>query len=230
MGRVITYFVKNGMYLNITNWCSNNCIFCFRNSQERKYNYKDYNLNFFEDPSEKDIFEDILKKSQGKNFEEIVYCGIGEPLYRLDDVILSLTPKLKKIFSKPLRINTNGHSKLLFPGRDISQELVDVGINKFSISLNAENFWLYNKICRPKYINNIMDDVVYSSLCEFIKECVSKSRLEVELSILEFSEGILPEGIPVPNLKECGKIAKDFGTGIIVRKYYGPKLDNIKGG
>jgi len=224
MGRVITYFAKKRLYINITNWCSNNCIFCFKNFQKGKYNYKDYDLNLVREPSEKEIFEDILKKSKGKNFEEIVYCGVGEPLYRLDDVILTLTPKLKKLFSKPLRINTNGHSRLLFPGRGISQELVNVGISKVSISLNAENFWLYNKICRPRYISGIMDDVVYSNLYEFIRECVGQSRLEVEVSILEFSEGILPEAIPAPNLKECEKIARDFGIEFIVRKYCGPKI------
>ena len=78
----VVYFTKAGMYLNITSRCDNNCIFCLSGFAK---GIKEYNLMLEKEPSLDELLADIKSKANEKTFSEIVYCGLGEPLLRLDD-------------------------------------------------------------------------------------------------------------------------------------------------
>lgn len=211
---IISYSVGAAMYLNITNKCSNDCVFCIRNF--------DHSLRLEEDPTSEDIWNDIIEREA--SFTEVVYCGFGEPMFRLDDVILALSPRIKETFSRPIRINTNGQAAAFYPERNIPKELADSGIDRISISLVAEEAWLYNFLCNPKLARDINDESVYRKVIKFIEDCREQEGLDVEVTALNFPILKMPQGIPTPNMQKCKVIADKLGIRFRVREYYGPHL------
>ena len=191
----ITYSYKGNLYLNITNRCCNNCTFCLKNFS---WNFTGVSLKLTREPSQKEIIEDTIKNYKGE--PKIVFCGIGEPLMRLDDV-LAVSQELKKQLKASLRIDTNGQAKVLYPQRNVAKELSKV-IDAISISLNAENEEKYNRLCRPVHSN------AYPQILEFIKDC--RKYFEVTLTVLK---------LPSVDIKKCQKIAEDLKVHFRVREF-----------
>ena len=207
------------MYLNITNWCSNDCLFCLRNFKD---GVQDYNLKLEKEPNLEEIWDEFQSKYDEK-IKEVVFCGVGESLYRLDDIVLPLSKKISETYNKSIRIVTNGHVGILFPGRNIAKELKDSGVSKISISLNAENHVLYNKLCKPQEIIDINDPSVYEYVKTFIQNC-SNEMLKVEATALKIPKNKMIKYFEAPNIIECKKIAEKLGAVFRERKYFGPKL------
>ncbi|MDD5131819.1 MAG: TatD family nuclease-associated radical SAM protein [bacterium] len=152
----IVYQIGHSLYLNITNRCTNQCGFCVRYKTDT---IQGYNLALTTEPSVKEILAAIGDPSR---FREIVFCGYGEPLLRLTEVIaVSKALKEQKI---PVRINTNGHGNLIH-GRNIVPEIAPY-VSTISISLNAENEEVYNQICQPSF-----GPGTYQKVKDFISAC-----------------------------------------------------------
>lgn len=115
-----------GMYLNMTNECTSNCIFCLRNFRS---NIGRYNLNLNEEPCFEEIWNEVGREKEKRNFDEIVFCGLGEPLKRLNNIVLPLSSKIKKYYPEiPIRVDTNGQAGLLYPEKEnIPRELFKAG-------------------------------------------------------------------------------------------------------
>ena len=74
----IAYRIRNSLYLNITNRCSNRCTFCPKFDD---FTVKGHNLMLNSEPS----FEEVMAAiGQPEGIDEVVFCGYGEPLLRLD--------------------------------------------------------------------------------------------------------------------------------------------------
>ncbi len=192
----VVYKYKHSLYLNITNECTNACVFCVRKFTR---GVGDCNLWLQNEASADDILRELSKELDGD--EEIVFCGYGEPLIRLD-TILKVTDEVKK--SHPdlkVRVNTNGQAKLLYPTRNVAKELKYAGVDSISISMNAENSEKYFEMCRPKF-----GGATYEKIVEFIKEC-KEHILEVQVSVVE----------GYANIVECERIANGIGVGFKVR-------------
>lgn len=162
----IVYPIGDSLYLNITNRCTNECPFCIRN-QSRRFNQK-YELWLDKEPTVEEIMAAIGDLTK---YKQIVFCGYGEPTIRLD-VIKEVAAKLKVESRKSkveIRIDTNGTANL-FWGRNILPELKGL-IDSISISLNAENAEVYERICRPLY-----GQQTYEAIIDFIREAKSISR------------------------------------------------------
>ena len=86
----IFYEVHNGSTL-ITNKCSCACTFCIRNSSNQVGNANTLWLDH--DPSFKE--KEALDAISGDLYEEIVFCGYGEPTEALD-VLLKLAKEIKR--------------------------------------------------------------------------------------------------------------------------------------
>ena len=71
----VTYRVERGLYVNITNQCTNCCDFCIRNNKDGAYGSDSLWLE--REPTEDEIFDAIMAENPN-NFEEIVFCGYGE--------------------------------------------------------------------------------------------------------------------------------------------------------
>ena len=194
MGRR-TYKIRNSLYLNITNRCTNECFFCTRISDPW---VQGYNLRLEGEPSAEDIIKEI---GDPKVYDEVVFCGYGEPTLRLN-IIKEVSKKIKELGGK-IRLNTNGHGNLINK-RNILPELKGI-IDNISISLNAEDNEKYNKICHPIFKNG-----TYEAVKEFIREA-KKYIPEVVATIVD---------VPEVDEEKCKEIAeKELGVKFRERRY-----------
>ena len=107
----IVYWLGNKLYLNINNRCSNNCYFCLRNFMN---GISRFNLKLRREPAVAEVISELREIINRRNWDEIVFCGFGEPLERLD-CLLEVVRWIRKYYGKPvsIRIDTNGHGYLL---------------------------------------------------------------------------------------------------------------------
>ena len=192
----IAYKIGNSLYLNITNRCTSKCTFCIR--YKTKLFNSEHELWLEKEPTTEDILKAIGDPAK---YKEVVFCGYGEPLIRLD-VVKDVSKWLKEKGAM-VRIDTNGHANLIHK-RNIVPELKGL-VDSISISLNAPNRKMYNKICRPDSGEDAFDAII-----EFAKEC-RKYIPKVELTVV---------GIPEVDIKESKKISDDLGVPFRVRTYY----------
>ena len=143
----ISYEYEGSLYVNLTNRCDCACVFCLRHNGHKGSIYAD-DLWLDHEPTRQEALEDLLARDLPK-YSELVFCGFGEPAYRMDD-ILWLVDRLKEAAPglPPVRINTNGHADLIL-GRDVTPELKG-RINALSISLNGSTCEEYVAVTRPR--------------------------------------------------------------------------------
>ncbi|MDN5301854.1 MAG: hypothetical protein PWQ60_1368 [Thermoanaerobacteraceae bacterium] len=193
---MITYKLGNSLYLNITNRCTNRCGFCIRNNE---IGVGGYDLWLEKEPTTKEIIEAI---GDPTGYKEVVFCGYGEPLMRLQTV-LDVAGYLKKNYpSVPIRINTNGQANLIY-GEDVTPQFKGL-IDVISISLNAENAGKYQEMCRSDY-----GEEAYYSILEFARKCKNYIP-RVVLSVVD---------LPSIDVEKCRKLAEDLGVEFRVRHY-----------
>lgn len=133
------------IYVNLTNNCPCSCTFCLRNTKEMA---KSNSLWLDREPTFQEIIGEF-EKYDLTQFNEIIFCGFGEPLTRLDD-LLEVAKYLKNRSSNtPIRINTNGLADLIHK-KETAPLLKDL-INTVSISLNASNAEEYFRLTRNKF-------------------------------------------------------------------------------
>ena len=179
----IAYPIRDSLYLNITNRCTNSCSFCVRFFTDY---VKGHNLKLKDEPSTPEI---IAQLDDIKRYREVIFCGYGEPLLKLD--VVKEVAKFLKEKGARVRLNTNGHGNLI-QGKNIVPELKGL-IDEISVSLNTDNQENYNKYCRSKF-----GPETFTKIKEFILEC-KKYIPMVSVTFMELA------GV---NLKECGDIAK----------------------
>ncbi len=192
----ITYQIGRSLYLNITNRCTSKCQFCIR-YKTKLFNSK-HELWIKKEPTAQEVIKEIGDPSK---YLEIVFCGYGEPLVRLDAVI-EISKWLKEKKAK-VRIDTNGHGNLIHK-RNIVPELKGL-VDSISISLNAHDSKTYDQLCRSDF-----GEAAFDGIIEFAREC-KKYIPKVEMTVVD---------LPEVNKKEAKKIADDIGATFRVRPYY----------
>ena len=156
----ITYRVKNGVYVNMTNRCPCACTFCLRQNAPGVYGSDPLWLE--REPTVQEV-EQSLASWDLNSLEEVVFCGYGEPTERLPD-LLEVAAWLKANYKIPVRINTNGLSDLIW-GRETAPDLTGK-IDCVSISLNATDAEEYLRLTRSKFgIGS------YDAMLKFAKDC-----------------------------------------------------------
>jgi len=193
MGFTIAYEIKEKLYLNITNRCTNACSFCIRNNNVGV----GFDLWLDHEPQSAEVIAAIGDASK---YSEVVFCGYGEPLLR-PEIVQEVARHLK--FSYPdiiIRINTNGLAEKALEQEFLPdlQGLIDV----ISISLNASDAESYYKLCKPSVGIDAFD-----AMLAFAR----KSKLyipRVILSVVDLSE---------IDIEACKKISEDIGAELRVR-------------
>lgn len=190
----LTYKIENRLYINVTNRCTNDCVFCIRKSKQGV----GYNLWLTREPNADEIINSL---GDLKPYSEIVFCGYGEPLLRLD-LVTELAKHIKKESGKIIRINTNGHADLI-NGKDSAAYLHGL-VDKINISLNAQNCVKYLEICRPR-----LGSRAYEAVIQFAASCKGLIP-NVVLSVVEW---------PGVDTEKCRAITKNLGVGFLLRRY-----------
>ena len=156
----ITYPVKKGLYLNITNRCPCSCTFCLRQNGDSVYGSDPLWLD--REPTVEEVCRDIDRHDLNQ-YEEIVFCGYGEPTERLDD-LLKIAGYIKSKSSIKIRINTNGLADLIYGGSTAHK--LEGLIDSVSVSLNASNKEDYCREVRPEF-----GEKSFEAMLKFTKDC-----------------------------------------------------------
>lgn len=159
----LAYLLDGKVYINLTNSCTNDCVFCIRSIKEDVVG-----ANLFlntENVKAEDVIAQ-LEAMKDKLSSEIIFCGYGEPMLKLE-VIKEVAKYIKEKYPNTvLRINTNGHANLVYK-RNVLPELKGL-IDKFSVSLNGESEEVYNELSQPHI------EGAYEGVKEFIAEAVKE--------------------------------------------------------
>lgn len=190
----IAYAIRNSLYINLTNRCSSMCTFCMRETYPI---VKGHHLSLKKEPTTEEIIRAI---GDPGGYDEVVFCGYGEPTERLDELIA--VARFLKSKGKRIRLDTNGHGDLI-NGRSIIHELQGL-IDTICISLNAETAEKYEEICKP-----VFGKRAYPALIQFIKDA-KQVIPNVLVSIVD---------IPGVDVEKCERIARELGVDFRVRKY-----------
>lgn len=192
----LVYFLGNTMYINATNLCTNRCVFCIRGVSDTVAGANLWLEN--ENITAEQIIKEI-ELNQPEIRDEVVFCGYGEPLIKID-LVLAVAKHLKSNYPNlPVRINTNGHANLIHR-RNVVLELIGL-IDKISISLNAENAEKYEEITQCKFDKNI----AYKEVKNFITEC-AKNGIDTTVTVVsKFKHYDI-------DIAECEKIANNLGA------------------
>ncbi|MCL6097386.1 MAG: YchF/TatD family DNA exonuclease [Bacteroidetes bacterium] len=166
-----TYQIGQSLYINVTNRCNADCIFCDRKGEAV---VKGYNLKMkkSEEPEAEVYINEIGDPTK---FKEIVFCGYGEPTIRWD--IVKKIAGYVKANGGQTRLNTDGHGNFINK-RDITPELKGL-IDTVSISLNSTDPEQYAKLMR-------VDPSMHAEMLDFAKK--AKKFSHVVLSIVGLSE------------------------------------------
>jgi TatD DNase family protein len=187
----IAYQIRRSLYLNITNRCTNQCSFCVR---YRSDFVKGHYLKLRGEPSAAEVIAAIGDPAR---YAEVVFCGYGEPLVRLD-VVKEVATWVKSRGGR-VRINTNGQGSL-FHGREVLPELAGL-VDTLSVSLNAQDEETYNRLSQPSLPG------AYRAVLDFIREA-SRHVPEVVATVVT---------APGVDVAACRALAESLGATLRVR-------------
>ena len=143
----ILYKVHNNLYVNLTNRCPCACTFCVRLSMDTVSSIDERSLWLEREPSYEEIVAEFDKYDMS-DFEELVFCGYGEPTERLD-VLAAVARYAKERFGCRVRVNTNGMADLIW-ARDTSADFAGI-VDVVSISLNSPDPEKYHSVVRSRF-------------------------------------------------------------------------------
>ena len=195
----IIYTYEGSLYMNITNKCPCSCIFCIRSngdglgSAETLWHKKDPTLD--EIKTEIDNFD-------FSGYDEIVFCGYGEPTQALDNLIAS-AKYIKEKHNIKIRVNSNGLSDLI-NGKETAK-LFEGIVDTISISLNAPDAESYQRVTRSKFGLD-----AFPAIIKFAEDC-KKYIPNVKFTVVDV--------IGNEEVEKCKKIADEMGIPLRVRKW-----------
>ena len=182
----------NTVYVNLTNACTNSCVFCLR---EQKDDVCGAEMWHDDNYSLEDVIEQF--KSYNSTPQNVVFCGYGEPFLK-KDMMKKFAQYLRENYPEiKIRVNTNGHANAIYK-TNVAEEFKGL-LDEASISLNSDNSEQYNEICQPKIEN------AYEAVKDFLK-CCKNAGIKTYASIVTgFDEREI-------NVENCEKIANELGA------------------
>jgi TatD DNase family protein len=183
----IAYVIRNSLYLNITNRCTNHCTFC---AKFKGFTVKGHQLCLEHEPTAAEVIAAIGDPSK---YDEVVFCGYGEPLLRLD--LVKKVAVWLKARGKQVRINTDGQANLVH-GRNILPELHGL-VDILSVSLNAPDAATYQRICQSGF-----GEAGYRAILEFLRDAPRQIPTVVATAVT----------LPGIDIAACRRIAEELGV------------------
>lgn len=198
---VIAYELRPAkLYLNVTNRCSNDCVFCVR--RRPGFSIGGFDMRLPTEPDARELLAEIARQEQARAqpFEEVVFCGFGEPTMRLE--LVHEVGRALRGRGVRVRLDTNGQAALLC-GRDPVPELV-AACDAVSISLNAPSAERYLALCQPRFGAPAYEAL--RSLAAELRMRVGELTLSVVGHVLEPAE-----------IAACEAIADELGASFRIR-------------
>ncbi len=195
----ILYDVGGKLYINLTNKCPCNCTFCIRHNGDGAYGSDSLWLEH--EPSLDEVKAAFAKVDMSK-YREVVFCGYGEPMERVNEVIAVGEFVKANYGDVTVRLNTNGLGDKIHgvPTAKLLQGAVDI----VSISLNSYCKEKYNEVTRPKW------DDAFDAMLSFAADC--KSYLpQVVFTVVDV--------IPPEDISRAKALAMSIGIPLRVREY-----------
>ncbi|HEY5675064.1 MAG TPA: TatD family hydrolase [Malonomonas sp.] len=190
----IAYQIRDSLYLNITNRCTNSCIFC---AKFHDFVVKGHELKLDHEPSVAEVKQAIGDPTR---YTEVVFCGYGEPLLRLE-LIKEIAGWLKQQ-GVNVRINSDGQANLVH-NRNILPELAGL-VDSISISLNAADAENYQRLCQSSYGTDS-----YQAVKDFLQQAV-RYIPEVTATAVTY---------PGIDIAACEQVARELGVEFRAREY-----------
>ncbi|KJU86761.1 hydrolase, TatD family [Candidatus Magnetobacterium bavaricum] len=187
----ITYKIRDSLYINLTNRCTNECVFCIRYKNDF---VKGHNMRLLQEPEADEIIAAIGDPAA---YKEVVFCGYGEPLIRVD--VVRAVAGYVKAGGGTVRVNTNGQGNLI-NGQDVLPQLCGL-VDHISVSLNAQDAPTYDGLCKP------LLEGAYEGLLGFVRGARRYIPV-VTLTVVE---------MPGVDVAACQAIANDLGVNFRVR-------------
>jgi TatD DNase family protein len=187
--------MRNSLYLNITIRCNADCVFCDRKGEAI---VKGHNLKIEHEPTSQEVIEAIGDPTR---YDEIVFCGYGEPTIRLD-VVKEVARWVKEKGGR-VRLNTDGHGNII-NRRNIVPELVGL-VDSVSVSLNSID---------PKQYGELMQidgERFHKAMIEFTREC-KKHFPEVVMTVVGMND--------IDTGQARAFVEKEIGAEFRVRPYF----------
>jgi len=184
----IAYALHGNCYINMTNKCTLRCAFCPKFNKQ--WDVKGYSLRLNSEPETQEILAAVGDPTQ---YKEIVFCGLGEPTLRLNELI-NIATQLKNQ-GAIIRLNTDGLANAVYE-KDITPLLKNC-VDALSISLNAHNAKIYTKHCRP------LIDNAFNAVQEFIRAAI-KHVPDITVTAID--------GLPGVDILACEKIAHNLNV------------------
>jgi len=184
----IAYRLHGNCYLNITSRCTLRCRFCPKHNRE--WVVQSYDLTLKREPAREEI---LAALGDPTHYQEVVFCGLGEPTQRLD-VLLDVANVVKQQGGR-VRLNTDGLANLIYQ-RDITPELARC-VDAVSVSMNAHNAEVYERHTHPKLSG------AYPAMLDFVR-CAKAQGMAVTLTAID--------GLADVNIAACRLIAETQGV------------------
>jgi len=194
----IIYTYNNQVYMNITNKCDCRCQFCIRSHRDQVGEAD--NLWFVKEPSLEEI-KIAIDAFDFTAYDEVVYCGYGEPTCALENLIAS-AEYIKTCYNIKIRLNTNGLANL-YHKRNIIPELAKV-IDRVSISLNAPTAERYQEVTRPQFEN------AFSGMLDFAEQAKA---------CFEHTQFSVVDVLSKEDIEISRKLADERGIYLRIRKF-----------
>lgn len=180
----VVYDYCDGLYVNLTNRCPTRCEFCIKYLADGLGSADSLFLD--KEPTVDEVTSEL--ESWGMdNYDEVVFCGYGEPTERLDD-LLEVAKYIKdKHPGMKTRINTIGLSDLI--NEKETAPMLEGLIDAVNVSMNEADAEKFNALCHPifgekesydamiKFIKDVKEHVPYV-VCSVVTHAISRESIE----------------------------------------------------
>ena len=198
----ILYKVHNNLYVNLTNKCPCSCTFCLRQTMDHVG--ESDSLWLTREPEYDEIIADFANFDVA-SFDELVFCGFGEPTERLADLTTLMKYVKETHPDVKTRLNTNGLSDLAYK-RDTAPDFGGGILDTISISMNASNKERYLELTRSQF-----GIPSYDAMLQFAQHC-KQYVPNVVLTVVDHVEDS-------EEIRKCRAICQEKGLHLRVRVY-----------
>jgi TatD family-associated radical SAM protein len=186
--QTVSYRIDNRLYLNITDRCTLACRFCPKHNGS--WQVHDYDLALDHRPSQAEI---LVAIDDPRPYDEIVFCGFGEPTLRLP-VLLDTARHIKQNGGR-VRVNTDGLANLVHK-RNVLPDMAGC-VDALSVSMNAQSAQLYDRHCAPALTGS------FNAMLDFLQLAPTYIN-DVTASAIDGLEGV--------DIEACRKLAAERGV------------------